>query len=164
MPFQKKRISEDIARQRLESLCVRGEHCRYELEEKLRRWGFFPGEREKILDAMERARFFDDARFTAAFVRDKVLYNRWGRMKIAVALGAKRIDRSLMDEAFDEIPEEEYIDAARQFLTAKARSVKEGFTYEGRTKLYRAGIARGFESAIVSSIVKNPTTWGIEEE
>lgn len=164
MAFRKQKISEDVAVQRLESLCVRGEHCRYELEEKLRGWGFFPDESEAILESLEKRRFFDDSRFAAAFVRDKVLYNRWGRIKINMALRSKRIDSSIIDEAFDEIDEDEYRNAARTFLSAKARSIKEGNTYEGRTKLYRSGLTRGFESQIVTAIVKDPVTWGETNE
>lgn len=164
MAFRKERISEEMATQRLESLCVRGEHCRYELEEKLRRWGFVTEERDKILDSLEERRFFDDRRFAAAFVRDKMLYNRWGKMKIRIALSAKRIDRSLVEEALEDIDEEAYRESARSFLTAKARTVREGNTYEGRTKLYRAGLSRGFESSLVASIVKDPATWGVEND
>lgn len=160
----KKKISEPTALQRLESLCVAGEHCRHELLEKLRKWGMSADECDRILDSLETRRFFDDSRFASAFVRDKLLYNKWGRMKISVALKAKRIPTGLIDEAFDEIEEEEYARVARDFLTAKARTIKEGYTYEGRTKLYRAGLARGFESSLVSRIVKSPATWGEHPE
>lgn len=156
----KKKISEETALQRLESLCAAGEHCRHELLEKLRKWGMFPDECDRILDSLGKRRFFDDSRFASAFVRDKLLYNKWGRMKISIALKAKRIPAEVIDEAFDGIDEEEYEDVAREFLMAKARGVKEGNTYEGRTKLYRAGLSRGFESSLVARIVKSPSTWG----
>lgn len=160
----RKPISKETAQQRLETLCVAAEHCRFELEEKLRRWGLPADEREEVLATLEKARFFDDARFAKAYVRDKVVYNRWGRQKVSMGLYAKRIDRSLIDEAFDELDPEDYEDAALRYLEAKARSVKEGFTYEGRTKLYRSGISRGFESALVARLVKNPKIWGIDPD
>lgn len=158
----KKPISKETALQRLETLCVAAEHCRYELEEKMRKWGLSAADREEILAVLEKNRFVDDARFAAAYVRDKVVYNRWGRRKIALGLYAKHIDRNLIDEALDSLDPDDYEDAARCYLQAKARSVKEGFTYEGRTKLYRSGIARGFESPLVARLVKDPHTWGME--
>lgn len=159
-----KKVTVEDATARLELLCARSEHCRYELQEKLRRWEIAPEDSEKILSSLEERRFFCDSRFAAAFVRDKMLYNRWGRMKIVMALRAKRIDSSDIEDAFAEVEQPDYERVARDFLTAKARSVKEGFTYEGRTKLYRAGLSRGFESSLVSSIVKDPATWGLDDE
>jgi len=159
-----KRISEATALQRLETLCVRGEHCRHELQEKLRRWGFFPAESESILESLGKRRFFDDRRYAAAFVRDKLLYNKWGKLKISISLRAKRINPDIISEALEEIDPEEYERIAREFLYARAKSIKEGFTYEGRTKLYRAGLSRGFDPQLVAGIVKNPSTWNRDED
>lgn len=157
---QKKRISEEIALQRLESLCAAGEHCRHELLEKLAKWGLSPDESDRILESLEKRRFFDDSRFASSFVRDKLLYNKWGRVKIKLALRSKRIDPDLIDEALAEIGEDEYENIAREILTVKAKSVKEGNTYDGRTKLYHSGITRGFEPSLISRIVKSQETWG----
>jgi regulatory protein len=159
----KKTISPEDALQRLETLCVRAEHCRYELLEKLRKWGIFGSEAEKVLDSLGQRRFYDDARFASAFTRDKLLYNHWGRLKIMLGLKAKRIDSGIIADALNEIDAEEYESIASEFLTAKARSIKEGFTYEGRTKLYRAGMGRGFESQIVARLVKLPSTWQLAD-
>lgn len=163
-----KKISKEEARGRLELLCVRGEHCRHELQEKLRKWGFYSSEIGEILDSLEERRFFDDSRFAESYARDKLLYNRWGRIKIAMGLRAKRIDSSIIAEALAGIDQQEYEQSARDFLQAKARSVKEGYTYEGRTRLYRAGLGHGFESGLVARIVRDQTIWGerqkIQEE
>ena len=160
----KKRISEEVALQRLETLCAAGEHCRHELTEKLRKWGLTAQEATRILESLEQRRFVDDSRFASAFVRDKLLYNHWGKIKISLALRAKRIDPDIIDEALDEIDAEEYEEVAREFLAAKARTVKEGNCYDGRSRLYRHGLSRGFESPLVARIVKAASTWGEEEE
>lgn len=162
----KKQISKEVAIQRLETLCVRGEQCRYDLQEKLRRWGIFPSEWEEILDSLEERRFFSDSRFAAAFAHDKMLFNRWGKMKITMALRAKRIPSSLIREALDELSDEEYERTLREFLQAKARSIpnltlpdnpsaeERQLNYEARTKLYRAALSRGFESPLISRLLK----------
>lgn len=157
-------MTEESALQRLETLCVAAERCRHELSEKLRRWGFMGDDADKILDSLEKRRFFDDSRFASAYTRDKLLYNRWGRLKIIMGLREKRIDRSTIDEALDEIDDEEYERVATEYLTAKAHTIKEGFTYDGRTKLYRQGIHRGFEASLVARIVKSPDTWPHKED
>lgn len=122
-----------------------------------------PDESERILESLENHKFFDDRRFASAFVRDKLLYNKWGRMKILLAMKAKRLDAQIIREAIDEIDEEEYREIAVNLLAAKAPAIKEGYTYEGRARLYRAGVTRGFEPSLVSRIVKDPATWPEEE-
>jgi regulatory protein len=153
-----KKITKEVALQRLETLCVRAEHCGFELQEKLRKWGLFGSEAEELLQSLAQRRFYDDARYASAFVRDKLQYNHWGRMKIMLGLRAKRVDSAIISEALDEIDQEEYEQVARDVLAAKARSIKDLDTYEGRTKLYRAGLSRGFESQLVARIVKEIAT------
>lgn len=153
----RKQISKEAAIRHLETLCARGEECRYDLDEKLRRRGFSASDREEILDNLERKRFFSDARFAAAFAHDKMLFNRWGKMKITMALRAKRISPAIIRDALDLLSEEEYEQVLEDFLRAKARTIAGLDTYEGRTKLYRAAIARGFESSLVSRLIKTLT-------
>lgn len=159
MPFQRKRISAANALARLENLCARSEHCSYELGEKLRQWGVAAEDSARILKRLHDARFFDDERYARIYARDKMLYNRWGRRKISLGLYAKRIDPDIISEAVDSLDEEDYMATLTAVLKSKARSVPEGNTYEGRTKVYRAGIARGFEPQLVSGIIKSGVLW-----
>ena len=143
-----------MALSRLETLCARAERCRYELEQKLRLWGISPSDRDRILECLERGRYFDDSRFAAAFTRDKALYARWGRRKIEAALRLKRISSADIADAAGELDEDEYRSAMLDALAAKARSIKEGDTYEGRTKLYRFGLSRGYEPSLLAAALR----------
>lgn len=154
MAFQRKQISAENALMRLEALCARSEHCEWELREKLRGWNVAVSEVEGILASLAKHRFYDDERFARAYVRDKLLYNHWGRRKISLGLYAKRIARDTIEDALDEIDAEVYEEILLAFLQSKVRSVKEGNTYEGRTKLYRAAVARGFEPEMAAKSIK----------
>lgn len=154
MAFQRKQISAENALMRLEALCARSEHCEWELREKLRGWNVAVSEVEGILASLAKHRFYDDERFARAYVRDKLLYNHWGRRKISLGLYAKRIARDTIEDALDEIDAEVYEEILLTFLQSKVRSVKEGNTYEGRTKLYRAAVARGFEPEMAAKSIK----------
>ena len=88
MAFTRKQISKDNARMRLENMCARSEHCEWELKEKLKRWMISSADAEEILMVLRKGRFYDDRRFASAYVRDKMLYNRWGRRKIVYGLMA----------------------------------------------------------------------------
>lgn len=151
----KKPMAAEAAYARLEDLCARGEHCRYELAEKLRRWLVPADVAEKILSRLHEVRYYDDSRFASAYARDKALYARWGKRKIAMGLRAKRISADIVSTALDEIDETEYRDIMLDLLTAKARTLKEGNTFEGRTKLYRFGITRGYEPALVAAAIRS---------
>lgn len=159
MAMQRKTVSPDNARVRLENLCARSEHCEWELREKLRGWCVTGSDAENILASLRKLRFYDDRRFASAYVRDKMLYNRWGKRKIAVGLMAKRVNRELINSALDEVDDEVYGSVLLEFMQAKARSIKEGNTYEGRTKLYRAAMSRGYEPSLVSSYIRSKRIW-----
>ena len=66
-----------------------------------------------------------------------------------------RRDCSINEEALDTIEEDVYKRILKGLMKAKARSLKEGNTFEGRTKLYRFALARGFESSLIAPILNS---------
>lgn len=155
----KKVISPKQALARLQDLCARSEQCSADMSGKLYTWGIPSAVAARIIDLLKRDKFVDDSRFAAAFVRDKYRFSGWGRLKIARHLAAKRICSDDIDAAMTEIDPEEYSAIALKALRAKARTLKEGNTFEGRTKLFRFAVARGYEVPIVSSIIKSGEIW-----
>ena len=61
------------------------------MAEKLRKWGIATDAQERIIDKLIDYKYIDDERFTRSFVRDKIVFNKWGRRKIEQALWQKRI-------------------------------------------------------------------------
>lgn len=157
---QKKQISADAAQARLEQLCVRGEQCRYDLAQKLYKWGISQPDSRRILEEMSSNKFYDDARYAMSYARDKALYSKWGKRKIVMGLRLKRIDSLAIKEAIDDIDESEYRERMLDVLTAKARSLKEGNSFEGRTKLYRFGVMRGYEPSLVVAAIRSGVLFG----
>ncbi|MDE6049014.1 MAG: RecX family transcriptional regulator [Paramuribaculum sp.] len=157
--MNKKPVTPDIALSRLQDLCARSEQCSYDLRRKLFNWGVGADASEKIIDRLIAEKFVDDERFSIAFARDKYRFSGWGKLKILAHLAAKRIPKSVAETALDEIDAEEYAEVALKTLKAKARALKEGNTYEGRTKLFRFGVTRGFETSLVSSLIKSGAVW-----
>jgi regulatory protein len=139
---------------RLETLCCNSEHCTYELYQKLYKWGISAEESSQIIKSLLQRRFVDDKRFTRSFVNDKFNFAHWGKRKIAMALYTKRIDRQVIAEALDTIDEEAYRNLAKELCLTKSRTIEEPQTFEGRTKLFRFLISRGFEPDIASRTVK----------
>lgn len=155
----KKPLTPQQALARLQDLCSRSEQCSADLAKKMHGWGISSGNIEKILALLVRDRFVDDNRFAAAFACDKYRFAGWGKIKIARQLASKNIDRTIISAALHEIDDEEYSAIALRALKAKTRSIKEGNTYEGRTKLFRVGVTRGYETSLISDIIKNGNVW-----
>ncbi len=156
---QVKIIDRDEALVRLESLCVRSEQCSGEILTKLARWRIPMDVAREILDSLVDRRFVDDRRYAGAYVRDKYRFSRWGRRKIRMSLSAKRIDRDVVEAALEEIDDSSYRDVLVGLLKAKARLIAEGNTFEGRTKLFRFAASRGFESDLISQVIRSENLW-----
>ncbi|MDE6265151.1 MAG: RecX family transcriptional regulator [Paramuribaculum sp.] len=154
-----KKITPKQAHAKLQELCARSEQCSFDIHRKLYNWGISADVSEKIMKVLVAEKFVDDARFAKAFARDKYRFSGWGRIKILRHLAAKRISGILAENALDEIDGEEYEAIALKALKAKSRTLKEGNTYEGRTKLFRFGVTRGFEPSLVASIIKTGLVW-----
>ena len=139
-----KNLSENEALLRLSALCSSGEHCTFELLEKMRRWQLSEEQQASVMAYLENHHFVDDERFARAFALDKIRYNKWGRRKVEQALWAKHIDEAIRRRVLDEIDEAEYIKVLRPLLKSRKRSTKAASDYELNMKLMRFALGRGF--------------------
>ena len=154
----KKQISATTALSRLEALCSRSEQCTGEARKKLVNWRINPNDAEQIVASLVQRRFIDDRRFCRAFVRDKIMFAHWGRRKITLSLIQKRLDRNTIAEAINEIDETEYLAILKKIVLAKAKTIVDAETYDGRTRIFRFAVSRGFEPALVSNMIREIAT------
>lgn len=149
-----KEISPREALQRLETLCVKAERCRRELELKLRQWKIGVSDAEQILDSLESRRFVDDRRFASAFVRDRFAFSRWGRVKIAAELRRRGIPQDVIAENLAEIDPDEYEATARRLLAPRLREGIDPRDPAIRARLYRFLLSRGFEAGVIAKVLR----------
>lgn len=149
-------VTPEKAFERLADACARAEYCTHELREKLRRMGLTGSDADSVLQRLRAQRYVDDARFARAFVRQKAVFSRWGRRRIAYALALKRIDRAIIADAMAGIDADTYAEGLRALLAAKARSNGPDAltTYDGRTRLFRFAASRGFESDAIADALR----------
>lgn len=147
-------ITPDKALARLEDLCARSEQSTGEAARKLAGWGIASQDAAKIIASLVERRYIDDRRYCHAFVKDKFRFARWGKRKIYAALSLKRVDKALISEALDEIDEGEYYVSLCEVIAAKARTMADADTYEGRTRLFRFAASRGFEPDLISRAIR----------
>ena len=144
-----KTLTEQEAYLRLAALCVQAEHCRYEMDEKMRRWGLDDEARERVLTRLVAERYIDEERYCRAFVADKIRYNKWGRRKVEQALWMKRIDTAISQQVLDDVDDREYVAVLKPLIAQKRRSTKARSDYELNMKLIQFARSRGFDFNII---------------
>jgi len=107
----------------------------------------------RILKYLVKEGYVDESRYAAAFVHDKVRFAKWGRSKIAQALWQKRIPADVADEALSHIDEDEYMEALRDVVASRYRSVKGATEYERKMKTMKSVCGRGYEPALVRKVL-----------
>lgn len=143
-----KSLTEAEAFNRAAARCSTTEYCKYDMTRKLSAWGLAFEVIEHILEQLEKEKFIDEKRYCQAFIHDKILYSKWGKIKIRQALQAKNIPsnyyNSLLEEFCSET--ESYQNNLHHLLETKARTIKASSEYERKTKLFRFALSRGFEA------------------
>ena len=139
------KLSPEIALERLRDLCSRMEKSPAEIENKLKGWGLAE-HAESVLSKLQEERFLDSARFASAFARDKVKFNKWGKVKIRYQLRQHRIDEAILETALGSIDPDEYFSMIEEELDKKNKSLTVKNPFQRKAKLYAFGNQRGYES------------------
>ncbi len=134
-------------------LCSRREYCSEDIRAKLNSWRVGEGDSEMIISALIKENFINEARYSAAFVKDKFRYNKWGKVKIRANLRLKKIPADLINSALSSIDNELYKKTLEEMLTVHRRSVKAKNQYDLKGKLMRYGLSKGFESELLYDIL-----------
>jgi regulatory protein len=137
------------------ALCSRREYCSEDIRAKLQSWSVSEKDAEKIISALIKENFLNEARYSEAFVKDKFRYNKWGRVKIAAHLKAKSIPGELIRSALDSIDDELYRNTLKELIASHRKSVKAKNQYDLKGKLLRYGLSKGFESSLLYDILND---------
>jgi regulatory protein len=135
------------------SQCSQREFCAYEIESKLESWGVSGSDSKKIIELLIHENFINEERYACAFARDKFRYNKWGRVKIAAHLRAKKIAAEAARLGLESIDNELYINTLKSLIESHRRSVKAKNQYDLKAKLLRFGLSKGFESSLLYEIL-----------
>lgn len=141
------------ALQSLMTLCAKAERSSGDARRLMARWRVDPSRREEVLNKLIASKFIDDARYAAAYVREKSRLGGWGRHKIRTALMAKGIARETTDEALRQIDPESAHDKLQELLRRKARTTHAATPRQLREKLMRYGLGRGFDYERIAEVV-----------
>jgi regulatory protein len=142
-----------IALDKAMAQCSRREFCCDDIRNKLSLWGIENDDAEKIIGILINENFINESRYATAFVRDKFNHNKWGKVKIAAHLRAKKLPPEIISSALYSIDNEQYTKLLRGLIGAHRKSVKAKNQYDLKAKLLRYGLSKGFESSLVYDIL-----------
>jgi regulatory protein len=135
------------------SQCSQRELCCSEIESRLESWGVSKSDSFRIIDTLIEENFINEERYARAFVKDKFNYNKWGKIKIAAHLRAKKITSGAISQALESIDIETYTDTIKSLISTHRKSVRAKNSYDMKAKLLRFGLSKGFESSLLYDIL-----------
>ncbi len=142
-------LTYEQALQRLAALCSQSEHSSAEVRRKALAWQLSEADTERIVDYLVDERYIDDARYCRAFVRDKLRYNHWGRIKIYQMLRMQNLQEADIRQGMEAIDEEEYKKILTRIIQAKARTLTDEDPRQRQAKILRHAASRGFELEVI---------------
>ncbi len=135
-------------------LCSQSEKCSYDIREKLTAWGLNEAESENAISYLKKNKFLDDERYAQSFVKDKLKFNKWGRIKIAYSLRRKQIREEIIENVIETIDESFYNALIDQLIAAKIEAIGKVRTPAGKAKIFRFAAQRGFTSEEIIDSLK----------
>lgn len=136
----------------LQRRCIKCEYCRADVYSKALK--AVEGDAElaaQLVDSLVQDGFVSDARYAAAFAREKSSLTGWGPAKIRFALSAKKISREDIDAALSEIDTEKASAKLQRLLEVKNKAL-EGDPAR-KLKLIKFALTRGYEYDTVKRFV-----------
>lgn len=144
-------MTPDQALNRAAAYCSQAERAPQDVEDKLRNWEVSDEDIEQIMQRLRDDNFLNEERYVHAFINDKFLYERWGRIKIIFALRQKGISGSIVNNTLDDVIDPDaYLETLTDLLRAKMRGMSVPLDQRNRAKLYRFAQQRGFEAGFIS--------------
>lgn len=129
---------------RLQNLCAKQECCSADMLQKaLKALDFDRAAAQEVVDALVKDKYVDDARYAAAFAREKASITGWGPIKIRYALAGKGIKGETVDNALEEIDPGRADAKLRKLLENKWKTLRED--PQGKLKLIKFALSRGYE-------------------
>ena len=103
---------------------------------------------DEVIQLLQKENFINEERFTASFVRGKILGKKWGKLKVIAALKAKSIPEKLIFKCLKaEIPEAEYRENLKKLIEGHSSGLSA--SRENQAKLYRYLSSKGYENELI---------------
>ncbi|MBQ9587676.1 MAG: RecX family transcriptional regulator [Bacteroidales bacterium] len=136
--------SERLYVAKAEQYCANGEQCRASVKEKLTVWGAGQDVASRIVDYLVDSGFIDEHRYCRIYCESKLHLMKWGRVKMRYQLRMKHIDGSIIDNAIQNLDQEQYMDTLARLAGSKLATIQDPDPRKRRSKLMAFLSSHGF--------------------
>ena len=137
---------------RLEAQCVKREYCVRDIMAKaMKAVDGNQAEADELVASLRADKFVDDARYAAAFAREKSSLTGWGPVKISFALRAKGLSETDIAAGLAEIDSSRAEERLERLTAAKWKSLQDD--PQGKLKLIRFALSRGYDYDAVQAAI-----------
>lgn len=139
----------------LQTLCARQEKCAFDIEKKLKDWGFDSDISQEMITFLEQEKFIDEQRYAQAFANDRLRYYGWGKNKIKYYLKQKKIAEKQIEKALANLDPVEYEKKFNEIMNRKLITLQEKDVelFNLKKKMTAFALNRGFEGELVYGFV-----------
>lgn len=137
---------------KIKRFCAYRERSRKEVVDKLRKLGTSDQVLEKMLSFLAESDYINELRFAKLFVSGKFRIKRWGKVKIKAELQKKGVPFNLINQALDEIEQEEYMKTLIYLAEKKRKEIKNE-----QYRMQKVGmflLSKGFEPQLIRKVLK----------
>ena len=142
-------MSINEARVKAMNWCSKMERSKFDVQFKLYSWGLDQNQIKEVVEKLESDGFLSSGRYIEAYIKGKLYYKKWGKVKIKYNLKLKGFSDELIDKYIDELIDEDfYLEMITEQLKKKSLAIDDDDEYTRKSKLIRFGQSRGYETEI----------------
>jgi len=138
-----------------ESYCAYQERAQQEVRDKLYDWGLHHDDVEQVITELIVTNFLNEERFAMSYVSGKFNIKKWGKIKIKQGLKLKRVPEKMIIKALNSIDYDKYLQTILAAAEKKSAVLIENDKYKRKYKLTTYLMGKGFESNLISEVLKD---------
>jgi len=139
---------------KLSNFCAYQERCVSDVKEKMRKLKVEKQDYDGYIEKLKDSNFLNEERFVKYYVSAHAK-KKWGKTKMKSALGAKRIDSSLIKTYLDDMDEGDYDEQIKTIAEKKWNTIKAKTPRDKKTKMLRFLLSKGYEMSKALSAIKD---------
>ncbi len=140
-----KQIPFEWVLEKVKKICSKQERCICEIRKKLQTWNVSDKDIERVINVLLKENFIDEKRYASFFASDKLRFNKWGKQKIAYALKLKGIGQKAINDALNDLDDNEYREMVMGELKKKDGQMHCANKLKRRERIFRFACNRGYE-------------------
>jgi regulatory protein len=148
----KGKYSQEEALAKARKYCALQERCSSEVKAKLFEWCEDETIREEIINQLLKENFLSEFRYADLFTRSKINQKKWGRLKIQFELQQRFLPAEVIEKAFKNIDENQYLENLLYLKLKKEKETNEPDEFKREMKIKAYLATKGYEYEYINKV------------